>query len=58
MTDKKIEIKQYPSRMRPSDVEILHGDCTKFKDATGWKPEIEFKQTMKDLLDYWRLQIK
>ncbi len=57
MTDKKIEIKHDSSRMRPSDVEILHGDCTKFKNATGWKPEIEFKQTMKDLLDYWRMQI-
>ncbi|MBN1824474.1 MAG: GDP-mannose 4,6-dehydratase [Endomicrobiales bacterium] len=50
----KVEVKPDPSRMRPSDVMVLLGDNTKFRNATGWKPEIEFKQTMKDLLDYWR----
>lgn len=47
-----IEINQDPSRLRPSDVEILLGDYTKFHRQTGWKPEIPFEQTMKDLLDY------
>lgn len=54
MTDKKVEIVQDPGRMRPSDINILQGDCTKFREATGWKPEISFEQTMKDLLEYWR----
>jgi GDP-4-dehydro-6-deoxy-D-mannose reductase len=49
-----IKIEQDPSRMRPSDVQILHGDCTKFKERTGWEPEIPFEKTMNDLLDYWR----
>lgn len=53
-TDKHIEIKHDPSRMRPSDVETLHGDCSKFKKVTGWESEIPFEQTMKDLLEYWR----
>jgi GDP-D-mannose dehydratase len=57
MTDKKIEIKQDPSRMRPSDVEVLHGDCSKFKKQTGWKPEIPFEKTMSDLLNYWRERV-
>lgn len=50
----KIEVKQDPKRMRPSDVELLLGDNTKFVKQTGWKPEIPFDKTMKDLLDYWR----
>lgn len=54
MTDKKVEIKQDPSRMRPSDVDVLQGDCSKFKEQTGWKSEIPFEKTMRDLLDYWR----
>ncbi|MFA4819922.1 MAG: GDP-mannose 4,6-dehydratase [Candidatus Aenigmatarchaeota archaeon] len=54
MSSKKIEVKQDPARMRPSDVEILLGDSTKFRQQTGWKPEIPFETTMKDLLDYWR----
>ena len=57
MTDKKIEIKQDPSRMRPSDVEVLHGDYSKFKERTGWKPEIPFEKTMADLLNYWRERV-
>jgi len=51
---RNIEVKQDPSRMRPSDVEILQGDYSKFKEATGWKPKIPFEQTMEDLLNYWR----
>ena len=53
-TNKEIKIVQDPARMRPSDVQILLGDSSKFRDKTGWKPEIPFETTMKDLLDYWR----
>ncbi|WP_248927697.1 GDP-mannose 4,6-dehydratase [Paenibacillus hamazuiensis] len=53
----QIEIKEDPARLRPSDVEILLGDYTKFHNQTGWKPEIPFSQTLKDLLDYWRAQM-
>jgi len=57
MTDKNIEIKQDPARMRPSDVEVLHGDCSKFREKTDWKPEIPFEKTMGDLLNYWRERV-
>jgi len=53
MANKNIEVKQDSSRMRPSDVEILHGDCSKFRERTGWAPKIPFEKTMRDLLDYW-----
>ena len=33
----KVTVKQDPNRMRPSDVEILLGDNTKFCKQTGWK---------------------
>ena len=51
---KKIKIKQDPARMRPSDVPILLGDCTKMKRLTGWQPHIPFEQTLEDTLNYWR----
>lgn len=54
---KNIKVKQDPERMRPSDVEVLLGNCSKFKKATGWKPEIKFEKTMRDLLDYWREKV-
>ena len=54
MSKVKVEIKPDPTRMRPSDVEVLIGDNTKFVTKTGWKPEIPFEKTMSDLLNYWR----
>jgi GDP-4-dehydro-6-deoxy-D-mannose reductase len=53
----QIEIQEDPSRLRPSDVEILLGDYTKFRDRTGWRPEIPFDRTMEDLLNYWRARV-
>jgi GDP-4-dehydro-6-deoxy-D-mannose reductase len=50
----EIAIEEDPARMRPSDVEILLGDSSKFREATGWKQEIPFEQTLRDILDYWR----
>ena len=52
-----IEVRQDPSRMRPSDVEILLADNTKFCTLTGWKPEIPLQKTLEDLLNYWRENI-
>lgn len=54
MSKVKVEIKQDPKRMRPSDVPILIGDSSKFVTKTGWKPEIPFQKTAEDLLNYWR----
>jgi GDP-4-dehydro-6-deoxy-D-mannose reductase len=58
MSKVRIEIKQDPARMRPSDVPILIGDSSKFRKATGWRPQISFKKTVKDILDYWRERIR
>ncbi len=49
-----IKVEKDPKRMRPSDVPILEGDATKFKEATGWEPEVPFEKTLKDILQYWR----
>lgn len=49
-----VEVIQEPSRMRPSDVPLLEGDSTVFRQDTGWEPEIPFEKTLSDLLDFWR----
>jgi GDP-4-dehydro-6-deoxy-D-mannose reductase len=56
-TEVKVEVKKDPSRMRPSDVPILKGDSSKFREKTGWKPEIPFEQTLKDTIEYWRERV-
>lgn len=56
-TEKNIRVEQDSARMRPSDVPILYGDCSKFREQTGWKPEIPFEKTMEDLLNFWRERV-
>ena len=46
-----------PSLLRPSDVTRQIPDSSKFRNDTGWKPEIPLPQTLKDLLDYYRQEI-
>jgi GDP-4-dehydro-6-deoxy-D-mannose reductase len=50
----KMEVKVDPARLRPSDVPVLLSDSSKFRALTGWRPMIPFKQTILDLLNYWR----
>ena len=53
-----VKVETDPSRLRPSDVPVLLGDCTKFKKATGWEPEIPYDKTLADMLEYWRETIR
>jgi GDP-4-dehydro-6-deoxy-D-mannose reductase len=46
-----------PSRLRPADAPVLECDGRRFRETTGWKPQIPLEQTLDDILDYWRLQI-
>ena len=54
MTKQKIEVREDPARLRPSDVPVLLGDHSKFTDRTGWRPSIPFEQTLADMLEFWR----
>lgn len=49
-----VRVENDPSRMRPSDVMLLEGNSSKFRQATGWKPEINFYKMLDDILEYWR----
>ena len=42
------------ARYHAVDAPLLLGDNTKLRSEVGWKPEIELKQTLADLLSYWR----
>jgi GDP-4-dehydro-6-deoxy-D-mannose reductase len=57
MSDANVKVEVDPQRLRPSDVPILESDCTKFHALTGWEPRIPFKQSLEDLLDFWRERI-
>jgi GDP-4-dehydro-6-deoxy-D-mannose reductase len=50
----KVRVETDAALMRRSDTPIMLGDATRLHEATGWRPEISFDQTLDDLLDYWR----
>lgn len=54
---KDIRIKLDHERLRPIDADLQIPNTNKFKQHTGWEPEIPFERTMQDLLDYWRSRI-
>lgn len=56
-SDTRITIFRENDRMRPADAPAIYGDCEKFRKTTGWKPEIDFEDTLKDILDYWRERV-
>ncbi len=57
-TRNDITIEVDEDRLRPIDADLQVPNTEKFRKHTGWKPKYTFEQTMNDLLDYWRTQIK
>jgi GDPmannose 4,6-dehydratase len=54
---KDIKIAVDPERLRPIDADLQVPDTSKFTAHTGWRPEIGFAETMRDLLGYWREEV-
>ena len=46
-----------PARVRSGAAPHFALDAKRFREATGWEPKIELKESLKDLLDYWREQV-
>jgi GDP-4-dehydro-6-deoxy-D-mannose reductase len=53
-----ITIEPDAERLRPHDNPILIGDATRLRDATGWKPAIDFERMLTDLFEYWRAEVR
>jgi len=53
ITGLDVKVVQDPKRMRPSDVMVLEGSHDRITNELGWKPQIPFEKTMKDLYEYW-----
>ena len=51
-----IRIEVDPARIRPVDVPVVACDATRFRERTGWTPEITLEQSLADILADWRRQ--
>jgi GDP-4-dehydro-6-deoxy-D-mannose reductase len=54
LSKKKIKVEVDKEKYRPAEIPILVGSNSKTKEATGWKPRIPLRKTLKDTLDFWR----
>jgi len=50
----KIEVRKDETKMRKIDIPVLVGDNQKIRREISWTPRIPIKQTVLDLLQYWR----
>lgn len=58
LTTVRPEVVIDPSKMRPSEIPAMYADCAKIEAATGWRAEIPFEQTLRDVLDDWRARVR
>lgn len=53
----KIEFKVVQDRIKASDIPGQAGSYDKLFRLTGWRPKIELRQSLRDLLEWWRRRI-
>ena len=53
-----IRVEVDPARLRPIDADLQVPNTAKFHAHTGWVPRIPYKDTLRDLLDYWRARVR
>jgi GDP-4-dehydro-6-deoxy-D-mannose reductase len=58
MSQVPIEVQPDPAKMRPSDVPEMVCDVSRIRERTGWQTTIPFEQSLRDIMAYWREQIR
>lgn len=53
----QVELSVDPKRLRPSDVPISVCDNTRLTAATSWQPQIDLRDSLRELLEGWRREI-
>jgi GDP-4-dehydro-6-deoxy-D-mannose reductase len=58
LTSHQVEVRVDPDRLRPSDVPVSICDNQRLVRATGWQPQVDLRQSLQDLLEGWRREIR
>jgi GDP-4-dehydro-6-deoxy-D-mannose reductase len=53
-----ITVETEAGRVRPNDVLSVSGDPSRARDLLDWHPTISLRQTLEDVLAWWRLEIR
>ena len=49
---------QNPAFMRSEELPYLRGDATKAKNILGWTPTYTFEELMREMVDYWMIELQ
>lgn len=44
--------------LRPEELNVLKGDCSKLKKVTGWEPKYTFETMIDEMIEFWMEEIK
>lgn len=58
LAEVEMKVESIPELMRPSDTPVVAGDSSKLRSLGEWEPAIPLKQSLRDALDYWRVQVR
>jgi GDP-4-dehydro-6-deoxy-D-mannose reductase len=53
----EVECRVDSSRLRDNEVMEIRGSHERLTEVTGWEPEIDLSQTLRDTLDWWRERV-
>jgi GDP-4-dehydro-6-deoxy-D-mannose reductase len=51
------DVDQRPELMRSCDEPVTAGDNAKFRSCCAWEPQIRLATTLRDMLEWWRVQL-
>ena len=58
LANEPIKVRIDPARIRPVDQRLLIAKVDKFRGATGWEPLYSIEQTLADMLNHSRQQVR
>jgi GDP-4-dehydro-6-deoxy-D-mannose reductase len=57
MSSRRLQVRTEADLVQKDDVPVQVGSAQKLKRVTGWRPQISLKESLSDLLEYWRQRI-
>lgn len=58
MSPQQFEVHLDAGKVQRQDVPVQVGSARKLQQLTGWRPQISLKQSLSDLVEYWRQKVK
>jgi GDP-4-dehydro-6-deoxy-D-mannose reductase len=58
LSHRRVKVVTESQRVRQGEVSVMYGSIQKIISQTGWRPQIPLEQTLADILDYWRQQLR